>query len=116
VKEEWRDVGGSPIIETFVQDLRYGLRQLRRNPGFTLVAVLTLALGTGANTTIFSAISAILLRKPPVKDPNRLCSVASANKPARTWSGPRRPISKSWQRQNKVFEDMAAARADVNSP
>jgi hypothetical protein len=56
VKEECRDVAGSQIIETSFQDLRYGLRQLRRHPGFTTVDILTLTLGVGATTAILSVV------------------------------------------------------------
>jgi predicted permease len=72
VKEECRDARGVRFIETTIQDLRYGFRQLRRNPGFTAVAVLTLALGIGANTAIFSFLDALLMRSLPVAHPESL--------------------------------------------
>jgi putative ABC transport system permease protein len=74
-KEECRDVRGAPLIESLLQDVRYGARILFRNPGFTLVAVLTLGLGIGANTAIFSVIYGVLMRPLPYKDGNQLVIV-----------------------------------------
>jgi putative ABC transport system permease protein len=92
-----------------VHDLRFGLRQLRKNPGFTAVAVLTLALGIGVNAAVFSVAYAVLLGPLPYKDPDRLAIVWEQN-PSRDWTA--NIVSpanfKDWRRQNRVFTDMAA--------
>jgi putative ABC transport system permease protein len=79
-------------METLVQDLRYGLRQLRKNPGFTMIAVLTLALGIAVNATMFSLVSAFLLRRPPGIEPERVAVVTSVD-PAQGFQADASPVS-----------------------
>lgn len=77
-KEECRDATGVTLVQSLVQDARYGLRMLRNNLGFTVIAVLSLALGIGANTAIFTLIDAVMLRMLPVKNPQQLVSLKLA--------------------------------------
>jgi predicted permease len=113
VKEESRDERGTRLLEEVWQDLHYGGRMLLKNPGFTLIAISTLALGIGANTAIFSVVNGVLLRALPYYEPERLVMV---------WAD--RPILEAqigitdfpvavadfvdWRNQNQVFEQMAA--------
>lgn len=71
-EEAYREARGLQFVETFLQDLRYALRVLRRTPGFTAVVIVSLALGIGANTAIFSAIDAVMMRMLPVEEPQEL--------------------------------------------
>jgi hypothetical protein len=75
IKEDRRNMLTFPKIETFWRDLRYGARQLRLNPLFTTVAVLSLALGIGANTAVFTLLDQLVLRLLPVSDPARLVMI-----------------------------------------
>ncbi len=111
-KEECRDMRRVNLIENFLRDVRYALRTLAGNPGFAAMAIITLGLGIAANTTIFSAVSAILLRKPSVKDPDRLCAVSSKDL-VRGYDLVRvsAPDFESWEKQNDVFEEMAAVES-----
>jgi predicted permease len=106
-KEIWRERRGVPFFETFWQDMRYGARMLRKNPGFTLAAVLTLALGIGANTAIFSVVNAVLLRPLPYKDANRLVVLNETYQRVGLVSVSY-PDFLDWRQQNRSFSAMAA--------
>ena len=110
-KEEAREMAGLGFFDTARQDIRFALRSFLRTPGFTAVAVLTLAVGIGANTAIFSAVNAMLLRPLPFKEPDRLMQV-NLTVPARgdnppndnaPWSYPKFTVFKSNQ---TIFEDV----------
>src|SRR5678816_1157184 len=93
------------VIEEFLQDLRYGKRLLAKNPGVTLIAIVTLALGIGANTAIFSVVNAFLLRPLPYGDPDHLVMVDSQQHGQSI--GVSFPDYEDWRRQNNVFDDVA---------
>jgi putative ABC transport system permease protein len=94
-------------MQTILQDLRYGLRMLAKKPGFTVVAVFTLALGIGANSAIFSVVNGVLLRPMPLEDPNRLIKIWETFLPGGQGTVSV-PNLKDWREQNTVFNGIAA--------
>lgn len=109
IREQCRDIRGASFGETTLRDVRFGFRMLMKSPGFTAVAVLTLALGIGASTAIFSFVNAILLRPLPYPDSERLVMVWENNlRNGWTMSSVAPPMLGEWRRQNTVFEGLAA--------
>lgn len=107
-KEECRDARATRWIETSVRDLRYAVRTLRRTPLFTAVAIITLALGIGANTTVFTFIENILLRQLPVCDPGQLVSLNWG-----TASNMSYPLYTAFRDRNSTFSSLAADRFNL---
>ena len=109
-KEKYRSQRGVPMLEDMFQDLRYGARMLLKQPGFTSIAVLTLGLGIGSNTAIFSIVNAVLLRPLPYPAPERLVSLQE-----RVSGGgfsPSYPNFADWRAQSTDFDSMAAVRTN----
>jgi putative ABC transport system permease protein len=113
IEQVTRDQWGWRWLEEFAQDLRYAARMLRKNPGFTLVAVVTLALGIGANTAIFSVVHAVLLKALPYPQADRLVMVYEDVRLPTYQNKKNEPSPgnfSDWNAQNDVFESMAAYR------
>jgi putative ABC transport system permease protein len=107
IKEACRDVKGGGVLDTFVQDVKFGARMLRKNFVFTIVAVLTLALGIGANTAIFSVVNGVLLRPLPYANAERLVAIQELNeKGSRVQVTPANFLD--WRAQSTSFEQLAA--------
>ena len=97
-------------MENLFQDLRYGVRVLLRKPGFTVIAIVALSLGIGANTAIFSAVNAILLRPLPYDDPEQLVWIWQHNLASDVEQEPISfPNYFDYREQNQVFEDVAGS-------
>lgn len=109
IKELYRERRGLPMLETFLQDLRFGARLLRKNAAFTTIAVLTLALGIGATTSIFSVVNTLLLRPLPFADSNRIVMLQEAiPKMAPGKLGVPAPDIADFRRLSHSFEDLGA--------
>ncbi len=114
VKEVTRDVWGWGSLERLVQDVRYTARVLRNSPGFAVVAMLSMALGIGANTAIFSLVDALLLRSLPVENPGELMTVGDATRTGAVSAGSPRtdffsyPFYQEFRAKNTVFSDVYA--------
>ena len=114
VKEECREAMGTHLVETIIQDVGFGWRVLRKSPGFTAVAILTLALGIGANTAVFSVVYAALLRPLPYAAPNQLIALSEVRPQLETPTGDEMPYWNAsypdyldWTRQSKIFRSFA---------
>src|SRR5262249_55228742 len=109
VKEECRESHRVHFLETLLQDIRYGLRTMRRTPGFTVVALLTLTLGIGANTVIFSVVNGVLLSPLPYPHPEQLITLHES-KPNFQYGSISFPNFRDWRKDNHTFSHMAVTR------
>ncbi len=109
VKESYQQRGSLPLLETLWSDIRFAARTLRKNVGFTVVAVVTLALGIGGNTAIFSIVNGVLLNPLPFPGPDRLVTLHES-KPNFEQGSISYPNFLDWQRDNRTFSSMAVSR------
>jgi putative ABC transport system permease protein len=109
-KEIYRERRGLPLLETLAQDLRFSTRTLRRNPGFTAVAVLTLALGVGANTALFSVVKAVLLNSLPYRQPDRLVTLARGDPQTSNPTNVSYGETEDWKGRTRSLQQIALYR------
>ena len=102
------------LLDEFLQDVRYAVRMLAKNPGFTTVVVLSLALGIGATSTIFSVLNAAVLRPLPFEEPDRLVSLQEFRPEGGPEGRPRAPTFLAWSEQNRTFEQMAVGEGGLS--
>ncbi|HMD32979.1 MAG TPA: ABC transporter permease [Candidatus Acidoferrales bacterium] len=107
-REECRDARGTRLLETLVQDVRYALRMLRKNPGFTAVSIITLALGIGANAAIFSLMDAVLLSPLPVRNPEELVLISTADSESQVTNSFSYPMYLDLRDKNDAFAGVIA--------
>src|SRR5580700_1626204 len=111
LKETNRELRGLPFIETALQDLRFAFRMLRKNPGFSAIAILTLALGIGANTAIFSVVYAVLLKPLPFADSDQLFTVFQQDvKNPKNVNGFSFPNMRDLREQSEIFSDLSGVQ------
>ena len=110
IEQRSREVWMWPLIESICADIKFALRQLRQSPGFTVVAILTLALGIGANTAVFSVVDAVMLRPLPFAQPQRLIDVQSVNShdPVPISDNVSYPNFFDWRAQNHTLEHLVS--------
>ena len=99
-------------MDALLKDLRYGIRSLLRQPAFTTVAILTLALGIGANTTIFSVINALILTPPAIVEADRVVSIWETGTDSRKQGFISYLDLEDWQKQTRSFEEIAGYKAN----
>jgi hypothetical protein len=104
-REAWRETRGFPFLTALGQDLRYAVRSYRKTPTFTIVALLLLTLAIGANTTIFSLLNALALRKLPVRDPDRLVQITAVTRNSRE-AAFTYPMFEELSKQQQVFSSV----------
>src|ERR1700723_1202863 len=109
IREITREFWGWASLERIGQDIRFGTRVLLKSPGFTIIAILTLALGIGANTALFSIVNGVLLNPLPYPEPDRLVTLHES-KPNFASGSVSFPNFLDWQRENHSFSQMAIAR------
>jgi predicted permease len=116
IKEECRDARGLRFVESLTQDIRFGLRSLRKSPGFTIVAIVTLMLGIGVNTALFTIVHGVLLSPLPFPQPDRLVSLWEENViEAYGYNVVSGGVFEDWQKQAKSFEQMALVGEDTTN-